>query len=83
MTYKIKIDKQAQKFILKQTKKKRDAIYKAIYKLPLGDVMPLEGHRGLNRLRVGDYRVIYTIDNGELIICVVDAGNRGDIYKRY
>lgn len=28
-------------------------------------------------------RAIYTIDNGELIICVVDAGSRGDIYKKY
>ncbi len=34
-------------------------------------------------MRVDDYRIIFTIDNGKLIIGVVDAGNRGDIYKRY
>ena len=83
MTYKISIDKKAQKFILKQQKSKQILIYKAIYNLPSGDTRPLEGHKGLYRLRVGDYRIIYTIDNGELIVCVVDAGNRGDIYKRY
>ena len=83
MTYKISIDKKAQKFILKQTKDKQNLIYKAIYNLPSGDIRPLEGHKGFNRLRVGDYRIIYTIDNGELVICVVDAGNRGYIYKRY
>ena len=44
---------------------------------------PLERHKGLNRLRVSDYRIIYSVDNGELIVYVVDAGNRGDIYKRY
>ncbi|MBB6172034.1 mRNA interferase RelE/StbE [Nocardiopsis mwathae] len=34
------------------------------------------------RLRVGDYRVIYTVDNGELIIWVVEVGHRSEIYKR-
>jgi len=83
MTYKISIDKKAQKFILKQQRSKQILIYKAIYNLPFGDTKPLEGHKGLYRLRVADYRIIYTIDNAELIVCVVDAGNRGDIYKRY
>lgn len=35
------------------------------------------------RLRVGDYRIIYRVDNGRLIVLVIDAGSRGDIYKRY
>ena len=34
----------------------------------------------LRRLRVGDYRVIYTINHGELIIWVVHVGHRSDIY---
>lgn len=43
----------------------------------------MKGHADLLRLRVGDYRIIYTVDNGELIVCVVDAGNRGQIYRKY
>ena len=39
--------------------------------------------QGLFRLRVGAFRVLYTVDNGKLVVCVVDAGNRGDVYKRY
>ncbi len=38
---------------------------------------------GLYRLRVGDYRIIYKVNNNELIICVIDAGNRGQIYSKY
>ena len=83
MKYKIEIDKKALKFIQKQQKDKRLLLLKAIYDLPSGDTKLMRGHKGLYRLRVGDYRVIYTIDNGKLVICVVDTGNRGDIYKRY
>lgn len=32
------------------------------------------------RLRVGDYRVIYTVDSGELVIWVVRAGHRSTVY---
>ncbi|WP_460067977.1 type II toxin-antitoxin system RelE family toxin [Streptomyces sp. YKOK-I1] len=31
------------------------------------------------RLRVGDYRVIYTLDNGELVVWVVQAGHRSTV----
>lgn len=82
-TYRIEIDKRAQKFILKQPKDKRELIYKAIYRLPKGDVKELKGRRGYYRLRIGTYRIVYTIDNGKYVIFVIDAGNRGDIYKRY
>ncbi|MFA6090332.1 MAG: type II toxin-antitoxin system RelE/ParE family toxin [Candidatus Gracilibacteria bacterium] len=33
------------------------------------------------RLRVGKYRVIYKIEQSELIICVIKIGSRGDVYK--
>jgi mRNA interferase RelE/StbE len=32
------------------------------------------------RLRVGDNRVIYTIDNGELVVWVVHVGHRSTVY---
>ena len=38
--------------------------------------------RGYSRIAIGSYRVIYTILNGEIIIVrVISAGSRGDIYK--
>ena len=83
MKYKIKIEKPALKYIKKQNKQEQERILKAIYKLPEGDTKPVQGRNGFYRLRIGDCRVIYTIDNGKYIICVVDAGNRGDVYKRY
>ena len=56
----------------------------AIEQLPNGgDIKRLKGHEDLLRLRVGEYRIIYTVDNGALIVYVIDAGNRGQIYNRY
>ena len=47
------------------------------------DIKPMKGHSGLLRLRVGEYRITYSVDNGELTVYVLGAGNRGQIYKRY
>ena len=32
------------------------------------------------RLRIGDYRVIYTLHKSALTVAVVNAGNRGQVY---
>ncbi len=42
---------------------------------------PLRG-RPAWRVRVGDYRVIYTIEDDVLLIVVVTLGRRRDIYDR-
>ncbi|WP_442543137.1 type II toxin-antitoxin system RelE family toxin [Arthrobacter sp. KN11-1C] len=33
------------------------------------------------RVRTGDYRVLYRIDDGRLVIVVVQAGHRREIYR--
>lgn len=84
MKYQIKIEKDAQKFLKKLPHPDETRVLKAIAKLPdKGDRKQLKGHPGFFRLRVGNYRIIYTVDNGQLIVRVVDAGNRGQIYNRY
>lgn len=35
---------------------------------------------GVRRLRVGNYRVFYTVDQGELIILVVAVDHRSTVY---
>jgi len=35
------------------------------------------------RLRVGDYRVIMSIDRGKLVILVIEIGHRKNIYKKH
>lgn len=82
--YKIIIKKKAKKFIDKLPQNERIRIAKAIQALPNGEnIKKMKGYSDLFRLRIGDYRIIYSVNNGELLVIVIDAGNRGEIYNQY
>ncbi|MDQ2853156.1 MAG: type II toxin-antitoxin system RelE/ParE family toxin [Actinomycetota bacterium] len=42
----------------------------------------LVGYDDLWRLRVGDYRIIYTIRDTELIVLALRIAHRSDVYRR-
>jgi mRNA interferase RelE/StbE len=42
---------------------------------------PLRGRDGL-RVRVGEYRILYTVEDRVLLVVVVTLGNRRDVYMR-
>ncbi len=82
MSYKIVISKNALKFLSSQQQKQKERIIKAIYSLPLyGDIKKLAGIEDTYRLRIGDFRILYTVNNEILTIFVIKIGNRGDVYK--
>ncbi len=45
-------------------------------------VKKLQGEENLYRIRVGDYRIIYSIEEKKLIVLVIRIGHRRDIYKK-
>ena len=84
--YRFIIKKPAKKFIDGLPINERRRIVNAIERLPdSGDIKPLQGkkNQGVLRLRVGKYRFFYTVDEGQFIVFIIDAGNRGQIYSRY
>ncbi len=82
MSYKIVIEKPAMKFLAKQPQAQRERLLKAINLLPgMGDIKVMQGYENRYRLRVGSYRVIYSIEGDVLIVRVLSIGNRGDVYK--
>jgi len=82
--YQIIIKKKAKKFIDGLPMDERRRVVAAIEQLPNGeDIKRMKGYSNLLRLRVGPYRIIYTVDNGELVVYVIDAGPRGQIYNSY
>lgn len=41
----------------------------------------LKGGDGELRTRVGDYRVVYDVHDGELLVLVLRVGHRRDVYR--
>ena len=62
----------------------RRRVYRAVHSLserPL-EGLPLSGEwKGLRRLRVGAYRVIYAFDGRELLVSVIRVGHRRQVYR--
>lgn len=75
----IKYSKQAYKYLTKLHKPKRDKLISAINQIPEGDIVKIRGIDNLYRLRVNDYRVLFTPEYD--IIKINKIGSRGDIYK--
>lgn len=76
----IEYEKEAAKHIGKMDKPTKQRIRSAIEKLPSGDVVKLQGLVNDYRLRVGDLRVIFSIQDD--IITIKDVLPRGQAYKR-
>ncbi|MFD9966184.1 type II toxin-antitoxin system RelE/ParE family toxin [Amycolatopsis sp. NPDC058986] len=85
MTYSIEVTREAFRALVKLDKPVRRRLQAAIDDLqreprPHG-VVALKGHHGAFRIRVGAYRIVYTIDDGRLVVVVVDLGHRSEIYR--
>lgn len=84
MTYRLRIERRAQKALAKISQPHQDRIVEAIRALANDPRPPgtkkLSGRNGW-RLRVGAYRVIYEIQDEELVVLVVSIGHRREIYR--
>ena len=85
MIFSIRIKESAAKELRRVAKPDRVRIVAAIDRLAetphLGAA--LKGDlRGLRRLRVGDYRIVYEIRDEELVVLVVRVAHRRDAYRR-
>ena len=83
--YHVEIARDALRALAKLDKPVRRRVQAAIDALgaqprPPG-VIALQGLRGAYRIGVGDYRVIYTVDDGWLVVLVIDLGHRREIYR--
>ena len=83
--YAIRIKRSATRDLARIARLDRERIVHAIDRL--GE-QPHAGHalkgdlRGLRRIRVGDYRVLYEVLDNELVVLVVRVAHRREAYPR-
>lgn len=85
MTYRIELRPAAVRALKQIDHQDRDRIRGAIALLGEDPRPPgakaLRGRPGL-RVRIGNYRIIYTVDDDVLVVAVVALGHRRDVYER-
>ena len=85
MSFSIRIKGSAAKELERIAKADRARLVEAIDRLSENPFLgsALKGElRGLRRLRIGDYRVLYEVQHGELIVLVVRVAHRREVYRR-
>ena len=88
-SYEVRLGKKAQKSLKKMDKNDSRIIMAWISKNLVNCEDPyihgksLEGNlKGKWRYRVGDYRLICNIDDEKVVILILEAGHRREIYKK-
>lgn len=85
MPYLVKITSKAQKELKKVSNPYQHKIILAIKELAINPmptgVKKLQGKINQYRVRVADYRIIYEVHGGEMIILVVKIAHRQSVYR--
>ena len=85
--YRIEFVKSARKEFSQVPKEIRERVLEALdilSKNPFSEflkIKKLKGADSLYRIRLGDYRLVYEVQNSVLIIIVIKIGHRKDIYR--
>ena len=85
MTYRVRIAPAAERQLRKfdpQVRRRLQAVIDLLAEQPRPPAaIQLVGGAGEWRVRTGDYRIIYEINDGELIVLVLRLGHRREIYE--
>jgi mRNA interferase RelE/StbE len=83
--YTVIIDKPVQATLRRLPRDLQERLGKELLKLETNPTparsTPLQGFKDTYRLRVGDWRIIYILENERLIITIIRIGPRGDVYR--
>jgi len=85
LKYRIEVKRSAAKALKKIPKPDQKRISEKIdnlaENLPNPDTTKMKGNNPFHKIRVGDYRIIYEIQDDVLLILIVKIGHRKDIYR--
>jgi mRNA interferase RelE/StbE len=86
MAYRVEVSPAAARQLKKMDRQLVAAIAEKIETLAV-DPRPqgcdkLRGYEGLYRVRVGDHRIIYGVEDRLVVVAILRVGNRADVYQR-
>jgi mRNA interferase RelE/StbE len=84
MSFSVRIEKTALKELKKIDSENQKRIIKLIDSLkedPYKGKQMVGRYKGLFRVRSGDYRVVYSVINDELVVLVLTVGHRREVYR--
>ncbi len=86
MTYALEITALAERRLRKLFREPQQRLRDGIEELadsprPLG-CRKLSGYHDVYRIRVGSYRVIYSVDDERVIVLIIKLGHRRAVYRR-
>lgn len=84
-SYEVEISRTAEKQLRKLPRDDQQRIVEAIWPLaedphPRGS-RKLSGYDDVFRIRIGRYRVLYSVSRGKLVVIILKIGYRRDIYR--
>ena len=86
--YNVQFTKEALKYFNKLDRRTQKRIAQVIEELKMNpqvlpNIKPMEGlPYEQYRIRIGNLRIVYRVNNRQLLIIVVKIGPRGDVYKK-
>lgn len=85
MVYQVEITPAAKRQIKKLSQRVQKLIVERLEQLAINPrssgVLKMESEEDLYRIRVGNYRIIYEIQDQVLLVIIVKVGHRGDVYR--
>ena len=85
MKYRVEVKKSAAKELKKLSKPDQKRISRAIdnlaENLPNPETTKMKGNNPFHKIRVGDYRIVYEIQDEILLILVLKISHRKDVYR--
>lgn len=85
MSYRVAVKRSAAKVLKKIPKPDRIRIIEKIdslaENLPNPDATKMKGNNPFHKVRTGNYRIIYEVQEEVLVILIVKIGHRKDIYR--
>ena len=86
MKYRVEVARRVEKFLASLRDRKLQqrlvALIRDLETEPrLSGCRKLSGSDDIFRLRLGDYRIIYRVEDEKLVVLVIEIGHRRDIYR--